>query len=436
MSWQDKLRPASFRGAAFLVEAADAGVGRRTSVHTFPLRDVPYAEDLGRRPRAFTLKAFVLATPENGMDYMPARDALIAALEEKGPGLLVHPYLGDQNVSCTEASFGETTEEGGKATFILTFVESGEPLFPTGDDNTAAAVDAAAAEALIAAQSDFTEEFTVDGAPQFVSASATDLLRQVNTTIDQALRRFPASPADFARLVPGLFNFTQQLDTLIRTPNLLAGRIVSLYGQLGTALTRPIHSYFALRTAWRFGLDGTRFAVPSIPRTTPTRTQQADNQAAVVALAQRVAVIESARVVASLDFRTELPPRLESAEVSAALPAGQPGSRPALPTLQEAIAVRDELAEEMDRLMEDAADASVYQALTDLHAATVKDITVRGVQLGRSVSYTPLATRPAIVLAYELHEDALRDAEIIARNAVRHPGFVAAGTPIQVLADA
>jgi prophage DNA circulation protein len=408
VSWRDQLRPASFRGAAFFVHAADAGVGRRTVVHEYPLRDEPFVEDLGRRARSFTLKAYVLATPANGMNYMPARDALIAALEQPGSGVLVHPYIGELSVSCVEASFGETTEEGGKATFILTFVESGEAIFPSSAANTAAAVDQAADDAIAAAQADFTEVYTVDDLPEFVALSAKDLFKTVNTAIDEVIKSFPASPDELASFAPDLFAFAQGLDELIRKPITLAGTLVDLYGRIGTTLTRPIHAYYALKAVWKFGLDGTKFAVPKKPKTTPTRIQDDRNQTATLALTQRLAVIEAARIATDVDFTT----------------------------FQDAATIRDELADELDRLVDGADDDGVYQALADLRAASVRDITARSTQLGRLVSYTPIATLPAVVIAYELYEDAGRDAEIVARNRVRHPGFVPGATPIEVLADA
>lgn len=78
MSWRDQLRDGSFRGVPFKIQASRALVGRRGQVHEYPLRDKPYAEDLGRRARAFNVECFVL-----GADYMAQRDALIAALEER-----------------------------------------------------------------------------------------------------------------------------------------------------------------------------------------------------------------------------------------------------------------------------------------------------------------------------------------------------------------
>jgi prophage DNA circulation protein len=67
----------------FAVRRSDAQVGRRTVQHEYPQRDTPFAEDMGRAARRFSLDAYVL-----GPDYDQARDRLIDALEARGPGLL------------------------------------------------------------------------------------------------------------------------------------------------------------------------------------------------------------------------------------------------------------------------------------------------------------------------------------------------------------
>ena len=45
---------------------------------------------------------------------------------------------------------------------------------------------------------------------------------------------------------------------------------------------------------------------------------------------------------------------------------------------------------------------------------------------------TPPEVLPALVVSYDYYGDATRDAELVARNRVRHPGFVPA-LPIKVL---
>lgn len=80
-SWRDSLQAASFRGVPFEVMADSVPVGRRVQVHEFVQRDTPYAEDLGRATRPFAVKAFVC-----GDDCLALRDALLAVLDEPGPG--------------------------------------------------------------------------------------------------------------------------------------------------------------------------------------------------------------------------------------------------------------------------------------------------------------------------------------------------------------
>src|SRR5690349_9842319 len=130
MAWQDKLRKASFRGVPFQVDTSEGTFGRRGVVHEYPLRDTPFVEDLGRRARSLSVEGFVL-----GSDYMAARDALLAALERRGPGTLVHPYLGELVVSVQEVKLRESTAEGGLARFGITFLESGAERFPSNSVN-------------------------------------------------------------------------------------------------------------------------------------------------------------------------------------------------------------------------------------------------------------------------------------------------------------
>lgn len=125
--YQARLRPASFRGAQFHVEASTRTSGRRTVLHEFPHRDDPYTEDLGRRARRWQITAYVIGGRAQAFDfdYVQARDALIAACEQEGAGLLIHPTLPEMLVVCEMESCSEVRREGNIARFELTFFEAG-----------------------------------------------------------------------------------------------------------------------------------------------------------------------------------------------------------------------------------------------------------------------------------------------------------------------
>jgi prophage DNA circulation protein len=122
--WRDRLRPASFRGAGFNVETSGKSSGRRTVLHEYPKRDIPFAEDMGRRAKRFRINGFLI-----GRDYLTARDKLITALEAEGPGILIHPSLPQLEVMCEGYTVEETRERGGYCSFDMTFVEHGVPGF-------------------------------------------------------------------------------------------------------------------------------------------------------------------------------------------------------------------------------------------------------------------------------------------------------------------
>jgi len=72
------------------------------------------------------------------------------------------------------------------------------------------------------------------------------------------------------------------------------------------------------------------------------------------------------------------------------------------------------------------ADPAHYQALNNHRLALVKHLTAVAASGVRLVDVTPPETLPALVLAYRRFGDATREAEVVQRNRIRHPGFVPA----------
>lgn len=125
--WRDRMQTASFRDALFKVEIGARQGGRRTVVHQYPKRDLPYAEDMGRSAVRFTVQGYLI-----GPNYLTEKDALIAALEQDGPGTLrmQWPYQGaDIEVMCINYTVTETRERGGMCGIDMDFVEAGKPGF-------------------------------------------------------------------------------------------------------------------------------------------------------------------------------------------------------------------------------------------------------------------------------------------------------------------
>jgi prophage DNA circulation protein len=141
--WRDALRPASYRTAQFHVEAGSRENGRRIVQHEFPKRDIPYAEDMGRKSYDFTVRGYCIAYPFDTdrdlyrRDYRISRDLLIDELERYGSGVLQLPLLPPMVVVVQRYRVTEEQKAGGYCSFDITFMEAGQQLPPPRDTREA-----------------------------------------------------------------------------------------------------------------------------------------------------------------------------------------------------------------------------------------------------------------------------------------------------------
>jgi len=159
--WRDALKPASFRGAYFHVEAGSKDNGRRIVMHEYPKKEFCYAEDMGRRAKSFTVRAYCIQFPfdvgefipgsGNGplslyqRDYRVPRDILLGELEVIGPGRLQLPLLPAEMVVVNRYRMTEEERFGGYCVFDIDFSEFGvPPQYLTNSINTAAVLAGAA----------------------------------------------------------------------------------------------------------------------------------------------------------------------------------------------------------------------------------------------------------------------------------------------------
>jgi prophage DNA circulation protein len=395
VTWRDQLQKGKFRDAEFYTEADDGIIGRRVQVHEYPLRDKPYVEDLGRKGREFTLDLYVL-----GDDYMAARDRLIAAIEKPGPGPLVHHWMGLMQASVVDCRISHSTREGGMCRFVVTFVEGGENTYPSALTDTRSYVNTQADAGVLAEIDAFADGFSIAGVASFVSSAASTI---ASGGIDRliAVAGLYFGGVALASFITQALSIKSSVSTLLGTPRTFAQRWTGLLGSLFEIDdSNPVRGVAAYKALTTYGST-----LPAISPATAQRQVQAANQAALLGLIQRSALIEETRTTRLREFDS----------------------------YNQAAAVRDDLADRLDTAMETAPD-NVYLTLQGLRAATVRDITARSADLSRVIQYTPKTTLPALVVAHQLYGDAAKEADIITRNkSVRHPGFVRGGQALEVL---
>ena len=417
MGWRETIQragDASFRGVKFKTTDAEVQPGRRNVVHEYPERDRPFVEDMGKRAKQWHVEGYVI-----GENYLAMRDALIAALDARGPGELRHPRYGVLQVSVIgHASVKETNAQGGMARFSMQFVDSGTNVFPAASSDTVGAVDTAATRCDNAAQDHYVTAMNVSG-PGAVLDSA---FKAAKSTIDGLLNtvRSVTSLGGLSALVRTVGGLAGSVKALLRTPVVFAQQLRSTFTSLVAEVRRPLAALQELRSVF-------------VGHARPAGTARPGSTAAKV-LTNKRAHNDLIRALALSAQSRMLAVAISGAApvTSTAAPGLQPDEVP-VATSAQALALRDALLDQIDTELETTEPApEMAAALQQLRAAVARDVSVRAELLRERSTYTPLAALPALVLAHRIYGDATRVDELVSRNGARNPNLVAA-KPLEVL---
>jgi len=383
MSWRDQIRPASFRGITFGVTADDAESGRRTVVHEFPQRDDVYVEDLGVATGRFTLQAFV-----QGGDYMQRRDALERALNEPGPGTLVHPWYGEFQVSqCAPYKVRHSAQDGGMAVFTLSFVRDAAPGAPSAAiaAPVAARAEATGVKDLAAMHFDASVLKNAAKSMRAATAVATGAMESIANVSDELCGLLSVPPV--ARLRP---------DIAVKAAGL---SVAGAFSRLGDFFSGDA----AKRARGWTAAAGIAMPAQSAAPSGSTRAAIRDNDLAVRDLARAVAV----------------------AEASSALADAVPFSR------VEAAELRKAYVDALDAAMPGMPD-DLFLACAGLRAKTLEALADAARAAPQVIRRTPVRILPSLALAYAFSGTTYDDADLVRRNGIVHPGF-APVMPLEVL---
>ncbi len=386
MSVLADIEQASFRGVPFEVDNASERGGQRLAVHSYPLKDGAEVEPLGQGERRFSIDGFVI-----GATYRAARDRLVAALEQGGPGELVHPWRGRLQVFVEDWSCEENKRYGGCAEFRLQFLRDDSVELPRASVDTQDAVATAADQALVSSAEQFQDAYLVATAgDRLYSLQAVEDLLQPLAKVTQEVRIL----ADRTQLDL----LTQLLDPVAGARSILTN-LVGLPGELSQRIQGFVRNLTNAADLSELFDRGSGVHLP------PGRASS--NGAALLQLQRTALVVQQATVASQTDYAS----------------------------YDEAMATQARISEQIDTLAYEADDATVI-ALQDLRAAVATDLKARGADLARITHYTPAETLPALVIANRLYGPAGVDAraeDLLRRNRVVHPGFVSGGRKLEVL---
>lgn len=407
MSWRDDLARvtlpdgrvligASFRGVPFFVEQVERRGGRRTVSHEFPLRDDPFIDDLGRRARQFPIEGYVV-----GDDYLDQKNALLAAVEDTaGPGELVHPYYGALRAICASYSVRESIREGRFATFSLEFQEApAQSVTPTEEVDALAQVVASADAALAGVGDDLVSTYDVSDSPSFALASLTAKIEETSARLEDSMSDVTMAAQEAARVAAEIRLLSEQAASLVLQPLEALEQLQESLTLMAAAVAdapRPLLGAFV-----RIAED----LVPDLtPGDTPIRVQERTNNTSLTAAFRAAFAIASARLLVEVEYET----------------------------LEDATADRTSVVDLLEELAGEAADL-LYPLLAQLRSDVLRAVPGTAV-LARVLRREERVAVPSLLLAFRLYGSVDQEQDIVARNRIRHPGFVSGD--LQVLSDA
>lgn len=464
MSWKDNLQDASLRGIAFKVDSDEATFGRRVQVHEYPNRDKPWAEDLGRATRRFSVQAYLI-----GDDFFEQRNRLIEAIEKPGSCTLVHPYYGEMTVVVDDAiRVSHSQSEGRMCRISFSFVESGELSFPTAGLATDQKLSSSVSFLDDAISSAFGA-FGMDGMPDFLQDGVLDEASGMFSNVTSAFQYVDSGVSAASRLLQGDLSvllsppssgmsFVNRLQTMWRAGSRLTGNASDLMSMIKgltgvtvdsglaprgvwntdskTAQTQTIQRNYVAQAVRTTAISEAAAAVTSLPQpANRTVTRQQDPLQPVrvshpaVSNIQPVTADTTTASVSSAATTTTVTSKASVTTASASSGVTSSTDSGTVITWDDLSQVRDSLNEAIDREMERVSDDGLYQALVTVRTDLNRDISARLEQVERMTERTPAQVMPALVLAADWYDSASRAGDITARNGIRHPGFV----PVQTL---
>lgn len=395
-NWLKTLWRTSYKGASFWVETDQASGGRRLVVHEFPMRDVPYVEDLGERYHEFTVTAYVAS---DRADTEAA--SLMSMCATRGPGILVLPTIGPVVVRCAEFSRTHVRDRLGYIAHSLKFIREGalgalissasliNMIFVQSEATASAAVSAYTRVAMIKDVPDYVQKSLQTG-----TENALATLEAVRTSVNVE----PVANAEQRNAIESAYTKLPEVMASEDTDELavVAGTITSV----------------ALSLVENMEPSSGLASMVSVIEATPIATEPAASETSVwrFSVAVNTQAANNLLRIAALTAYCEAVARVKV------------GDRRAAITLRANVSSYFE--EQLGALSSD--EYEIYNALIKLRDATVNYLSRAIIDLAPVVRVAASYQMPSLFWAWRLYKDPTRSSELVDRNRVAHPSFMPA----------
>jgi prophage DNA circulation protein len=422
------LQVASFRGVPFLVDASAVRVGRRQAVHQYPKKDGGWPEDMGRAQRIYSFTAHVVG------DLAPVLQlALMTVFELEDSGLLIHPTIGAVQVGVLSAGLAIRKEAGREVLLELSFIEDSGTVWPTALIATAVSVVLLATASLSAANADLSSDAGT-------AAAAGPEVQAEGQRVVQAFGALVVAAGSDATAIVGMATALPPPDANTTYGRYAAGAaavalpvgttVATLQAQLASqrqALSQAAQVAAAAAAGFVAGTDMLDPLATLLEALRGGITNPADQIRLLIALAA-FAFMDSAGGTVGISTDTATLRDAMSAACRRAALASLARAEAAYQPISydDAVSVMDQVSAAIETELTTAADAgddATYQALRQMRAGVIQDMTSRGANLPSVVTVNFPVSLPSLAIAQFLYRDASRADQIAAEAGAIHPAF-------------
>jgi prophage DNA circulation protein len=254
MANEEQILQGFFRNIPISINSGSVDGGRKTSIKQFPNRDTQNVEDLGLQPRKYTLE--IIVAQKNNQSYFGYRDSLLAALETKEPGVLIHPLYGRiEEVVAVSYSLSESFDSFGDTTVSVNFEVTENVGIPQQSSNVRSQIAAANELVKTNISTDISENFSVTNSFTGNFSSAVD---KVNGIIDRTLSAtsFIGETSDtLNEFSSEIGQLSANVNSLVSDPIALADSITNLFNNVNGLYASSSAAFDTFTGFFNFGND-------------------------------------------------------------------------------------------------------------------------------------------------------------------------------------
>lgn len=304
-----RLYPATFRGVPMFISTSSVAGGRKATVRPLVNSDEQNVSDVGLKQRTYTIEGYVSARYREGSrdndsgissDYEEQRKRILAALESRDPGILVHPWEGEiRNLVAIDWTLNERMTEVGRGPFSITFVRHTLAPKPAADTTTTAEIEGLREACTQAYKAQIEDRWVVDLSFINGAEDAIAKVQEAVDAVDDAIRVVERVEAEINGVSSALADLTSGVASIITAPIGVATTIQNAFTAIENVFPTLAAKWDSMTSAFSFGSLDVAFDY-----STPAGAQKKRNFDAINAAMQAAFLSEAYDAALGLDLST------------------------------------------------------------------------------------------------------------------------------------